>query len=335
MSYRVTDKQLRSLSDSRLSMMLTVAACLLCWVLCYEYSTGFSSETDDTTMPLWALAGRFFNNRLFAYSAGLFMAVTVSCVIQRVCDMEMLIGKRTRLPFMLLLLLISTNVEVLPVKEVTIVSVCLVFALYGFFKSYQSPEATGIFFNMGVLTGFAGLFMPQILWFIPLLWMGMYRFRSLKLRSFMALLTGVFIVYWIVSAWCMWKHDYDMFVSLYKGLANFKILSAETFQYYRTGLYVFILLFILSFFHVRMNVPNSGVRIRRTLSFLLDMSVWLLILILLYGEDSDSLRMLLYIPSSVLIAYFLENIRRRLRFVLYYLMLLSWLASFMLRLWNF
>lgn len=334
MSYRVTNKQLRSLSDSRALIVLTLAVCLLCWVLYYIYSIDFPPKKDEMRMPLWTLASGFFNNRLFACSIGLLMMIVVSCVMQRVCDIEMLIRKRTRLPLMLLLLLISTNVGLLPVKEVAAVSICLVFALYELFKSYQSPEATGSFFNAGVLTGFAGLFMPQILWFIPLLWIGMYRFRSLNFKSFMALLTGALVVYWIVSAWCLWKHDFSMFASLYEGLTNLKILPAEMFKYYRAGSLVFILVFMLSFFHVRTNVYNNSVRVRRILSFLLDMSVWSLILMLLYGEDPDSFQMLLYLPSSVLIACFLENIKRVFRFILYCLMLLSWFTFFLLRLWT-
>jgi hypothetical protein len=314
-------------------MALTVMVCLLCWVLYYLYSIDLPPEKNDRTMPLWALAGEFFNNRLFACSTGLFMMIIVSYVMQRVCDIEMLIRERTRLPLMLLLLLISTNAGLLPVKEVAVVAICLVFALYELFKSYQSPEAVGSFFNAGVLTGFAGLFMPQVLWFIPLFWIGMYRFRSLNMKSFMALLTGALVVYWIVSAWCLWKRDFSMFASLYKGLISFKILSAEMFKYYRAGSLVFILVFIGSFFHVRKNVYSNSVRVRRILSFLLDMSVWSLILMLLYGEDPDSFQMLFYLPSSVLIAYFLESIRRVFRFVLYYLMLLNWLTFFLLRLW--
>jgi hypothetical protein len=335
MNYRVTSKQIRSLSDDRLSTVLTIAGCLLCWVLCYVHSIGCPPGKDDAATPLWTLAGTLFCNRWFAYPAGLLLVIVVAYVMQRICDMEMLVRKRTRLPFMLLLLLISTNVELLPVKEVTIVSICLVFVLYHLFRTCQSPEATGVFFNMGVLTGFAGLFMPQILWFIPLLWVGMYRFRSLSVKSFMALMIGVSAVYWIISAWSLWKRDYSIFVSLYEGLTDFKILPAELFQYDRTGLFVFLFFLLLSFFYVRINMFNNPVRIRRILSFMLDMSVWSLALALAYGEHSDSFQLLLYLPSSVLMAYFLENIRRRLRFVLYYLMLLSWFASFMLRLWNF
>ena len=244
MNYRVTSKQIRSLSDDRLLTVLTIAACLLCWGLCYV-RVGCPPEKDDAATPLWTLAGMIFSDRLFAYPAGLFMAIIVAYVIQRICDREMLIRKRTRLPFMLLLLLISTNVELLPVKDVTIVSICLVFVFYKFFSTNQSPEATGVFFNMGVLTGLSELFMPQIIWIIPLLWVGMYRFRSLSVKSFTALMIGMLTVYWIVGAWSLWKRDYSMFASIYERLTDFKILPAELFQYYRTGLFVFLFFFIL------------------------------------------------------------------------------------------
>ncbi|HCC52247.1 MAG TPA: hypothetical protein DEQ30_09470, partial [Porphyromonadaceae bacterium] len=78
---------------------------------------------------------------------------------------------------MLFLLLMSTNAGLIPVKEVSIVLLCLVFAIYELFYSYQSPELTGKFFNIGVLVGIAGLFMPQIVWLMPLFWIGMYQFR--------------------------------------------------------------------------------------------------------------------------------------------------------------
>lgn len=284
-------------------------------------------------MPLWVLVGHLFSYKPVACFAGLFIMALVAYIMQRISDIEMLIRERTRLPFMLFLLLMSTNAGLIPVKEVSIVLLCLVFAIYELFYSYQSPELTGKFFNIGVLVGIAGLFMPQIVWLMPLFWIGMYQFRTLELRSFMASLIGVLIIWWFVLAWCVWKHDYLMFSTFYDQLADFRFLSVEIFRLYQIGSIVVLLVLAMAFFHVKMDAFNNSVRVRQMLAFLLNMAIWSFGLILLYGKDSDSFLAVIYLPSSVLIAYFLENIRRVFRFVLYYFMLLTWLASFLLRLW--
>ena len=284
-------------------------------------------------MPLWVLVGHLFSYKPVACFTGLFIMALVAYIMQRISDIEMLIRERTRLPFMLFLLLMSTNAGLIPVKEVSIVLLCLVFAIYELFYSYQSPELTGKFFNIGVLVGIAGLFMPQIVWLMPLFWIGMYQFRTLELRSFMASLIGVLIIWWFVLAWCVWKHDYLMFSTFYDQLTDFQFLSVEIFRLYQIGSIVVLLVLTVAFFHVKMDAFNNSVRVRQMLAFLLNMAIWSFGLILLYGKDSDSFLAVIYLPSSVLIAYFLENIRRVFRFVLYYFMLLTWLASFLLRLW--
>jgi hypothetical protein len=247
----------------------------------------------------------------------------------------MLIRKHTRLPFMLFLLLVSANAGLLSLKEVVIVLLCLVFVIFNLFESYQSSEATGNLFNTGVLTGFAGLFMPPVLWFIPLLWVGMYQLRSLNVKSFMASFIGVCVVYWIVTAWCLWNHDFSMMTSLYYGLTDFEILSTEVFQYYRIGSVVVVVILVMAFFHIKMDTFSNSVRVRQMLSFLINMSVWSFILLLLYGADSDSFLAVIYLPSSVLITYYLENIRPVFCFVLFCFMMFIWFASFLLRIWIF
>ena len=314
--FRSTDKRLKSLSDWP-SMVPTFAVCLLCWGLCYVYSIGFPLEKKTITMPLWLLAGNLLGYKSGACLAGLFIMVIVSYVMQRITDIEMLIRERTRLPFMLFLLLVSTNAGLLPIKEVSIALLCLVFAVYELFYSYQSPELTGKFFNIGVLIGVAGLFMPQILWFMPLFWIGMYQFRSLDFKSFMASLIGVLIIYWFVLAWCVWKHDYFMFSALYDELTDFRFLSIEIVQLYQIGTIVVLPVLTMVFFHVKTDALSNSVRIRQLIAFLLNMAIGSVGMIVFYGEDLDSFLAILYLPSSVLIAYFLENIRRIFRFVLY------------------
>ena len=333
--YRYTTKKKKTLSD-KTSVFITISVCLICWITGYLNSVGFPLVKDSAVLPLWESLCNVLDNKVIAYVAGLFLMVLPVFVIQRINDVEMLIRERTRLPFMIFILLASTNAGFIPLNEVSVVLICIVFMIYELFNSYQLPESTGRFFNAGLLIGFAGLFMPQVLWYVPLLWIGMYQFRSISYKSFFASLVGVLIVYWFVLAWCVWNHDFSIFASLYSSLTSVDIFSnSALLQYYRIGFALVVALLITASFFIKMDAFNNSVRVRQMLSFLLNMSVWTLILLFLYSKSPDSFMAILYLPVSVVIAYFIENIRYRFRFVLYYSMLILLFAFYVIRIWIF
>ncbi|MDR1381984.1 MAG: DUF6427 family protein [Tannerella sp.] len=333
MRYRTSNKRLRTLSDWP-SVLLTLAVCLLCRISYYV-----AAPAD--VLPDWAsswtfadriLTDRLASDRLSACLAGFVITLLAAYLLQRISDAGTLIREHTRLPFMLFLALTGASAGLLPVR-IAVVLLCLVLVIHELFRSYQQPEATGHFFNAGALMAFVGLIIPQIVWFVPLLWIGMYRFRSLSARSFLASLAGMFIIGWIVAAWCLWRHDFSMIAALSRELADFHILSAEKFGYSGIGSLVVVAMLVVSFFHIRAEAFGNSVRVRQMLFFLMNMSVWSFVPMLLYGH-SDALPAVLCLPASVLIACFLENLRYGLRFVLYYFILLSLVASFMLQLWT-
>ena len=333
--YRSTTKRIKTLSD-KTSVILTFTVCLICWIIGYFYSVGYPLEKDSAVLPLWESLCNVLNNKIFVYIIGLLIMIMPAFVIQRINDVEMLIRERTRLPLMLFVLFVSTNAGLMPVKEVSVVLICLVFMIYELFNSYQLPESTGRFFNAGLLIGISCMFIPQVLWYVPLLWLGMYQFRSLSYKSFFASLIGVLIVYWFVLAWCVWYNDFSMFGSLFSSLASFDIFSNSLlFQYHRIGFVLIVILQITASFFIKMDAFNNSVRVRQMLSFLLNMSAWTLILLLLYSKNTDSFMEILYLPLSVVIAYFIDNIRYRFRFVLYYSMLVLLFTFYIMRVWNF
>jgi len=259
MYYRSTDKK-KTVSNRR-TLWLTMAVCILCW------SVGFFSAPDNpaghgsAVIPLWDTVAGLFNNRLLSYLPSLLLFTVGAFIMQRISDSELLIGERTRLPFMIFMLLISTNGNLFSFSEIAVVLLCLVGVMYELFVSYHVPEATGRFYNAGFFIGVAGLLLPPVLWFIPLLWIGMYRFRSLDIKSFAASLTGIMMVYWFVMGWCVWKHDFSIFARLYAALTDFNIFPfASLFRYYQIGFLGVILILLMSFFHVQMDAMNNRVR---------------------------------------------------------------------------
>ena len=327
--------RIRTLSD-RPTVLLTIMVCLFCWGIGYFFSMGFPLSVYSAVLPLWGLLYKFLSSSLIVYTTGFLLIVLIAFVIQRICDRDMLTPERTRLPFLLFILLVSTNSGLLPFSEVSLVLLCLVFMIHELSVSYQSPEATGRFFNAGALVGVSGLLIPQVLWIIPILWIGMYQFRSLNLKSFAASLVGILIIYWFILAWCVWNHDFSMFSSLFSSIAGFDIISTTTlFQPYMIGFVGVILLLIPTILHIKTDALSNSVRVRMMLSFLLNISIWSLVLFFFYGNSTDSFFAILYLPGSILLSYYIYNIRYNLRFILYYSMLFLLCLSFILRIWNY
>jgi len=333
--YLSTDKHKRTFSDWP-TMLSTLIICLLCWIAGYYSSLGFPLTTDHTVLPFIETIYQWVESKLLTYIIGISLLLFMAFIIQRICDIEMLISERTRLVFLFFVLLMSTHAGLLPFKEVTLVLLCMVLVIYALFNVYQQPEATGKMFNAGVYLGIAGLFMPQALWFVPLLWMGMYQFLTLSYRSFVASLLGVLTIYWIVLGWCVWTHDYSMFTLIYSSLKEVDFLSVFlSFRYYQLGFFIVLLLVFVAFFHIKMDAMNNRVRVRQMLSFLIYMSIWSLALVCIYSADADAFIVLFYLPVSIIMAYFFENLKARFRFLLFYLVLAINAFSFMLRLWNY
>ena len=328
-----TNKRGRELSDWP-TMMITIFACLFCWVMGCVYSVGFPLADGNTILPAWEYFRKVLSNITVAYVAGVLLFLPVAYIIQRISDIEMFLHHRTRLPFMFFILLTSTNAGLLPIGEITIVLLCSIFMLYELFNSYQKPEATGLFFNAGVFVGVASLFTPQIFLVAPLLWIGMYQFRSLSFKSFMASFMGLTIIYWFALAWCVWKHDFSMFTLLYSSITDFDVLDFN-FKYHHIGIICSTLLLIVAYIYIRIDAFSNSVRVRQMLSFLFNMAIWPLPLIFLYGNSSDTFLAMSYLPSSVLIAYLFDSAGRRLRFILYYFVLAVLVSSYVLRVWNF
>ena len=332
MQYIVRRK--KTLSDGP-HVLITVLICLLCWIACYFHSSGFPLNAGDAVLPFWHDLLTGLKSKVVVYSFGLIIMALTAFIIQRINDIEMLVSERTRLVFMLYILLTSTNLEIIPFNNGTIVLLCLVGMIYELFKTFQSPEDKSNLFNAGAYIGMAGLFMPQILWFVPLLWLGMYQLYSLSYRSFIVSLMGALTIYWFVLTWSLWKHDFSMFRNIYASLTDIQLFSVFLSSQYYIGLIFIAFLMIPVLLSIKMDAVGNRVRVRQMLSFLSNMAIWTCILLCLYGKNAGVLLAVLYLVLSVLLAYFIENMRKRFYFLLYYFILILSSGSFILQLWNY
>jgi hypothetical protein len=325
MNYYNTEKRNRSLPE-KTTAAITIIICPVCWGISYFYAKDFPINSVSEILI----------NKGIVYMIGLLAMITAGFLIQRINDHEMFLKERTRLPLMLFLLFFSTNAVLLPVSNATIVIFCLVALLHELFKSYQKPEATVDFYNAGAYMGIASFFVPQMLFFVPAIWAGMYNFRALELKSFLASFTGIMTTGWIMLAWCVWKNDFSVYANWWNDLVYINFFPIESMlQYQRLALIGILILATVSCFYVKTGSFTNIVRMRTMLSFLVNITVLAVFLTFLYSDKADIFQAIIYLTGAVLIAYFSEAVKHWIKIALFYFMLAVLLFSFIASVWNF
>jgi hypothetical protein len=77
------------------------------------------------------------------------------------------------------------------------VPLAFLIAISQLFSSYESPHPAESIFHAFFFIGLGSLLFPQLLYFVPLFYLGMINFRSLSLKSFFAGLIGLCVPYWL------------------------------------------------------------------------------------------------------------------------------------------
>lgn len=98
---------------------------------------------------------------------------------------------------------------------------------YQLFTTYHDPEAREKAYSAALLIGIGSLLWVHLLWFLPLFWLGMYNFRSLTSRTFIASLLGVATVYWFLLGWCVWQRDFTLFNVPFSTLFKVRLLATD------------------------------------------------------------------------------------------------------------
>ena len=93
--------------------------------------------------------------------------------------------------------------------NVAVVQITFIAFLLFLLRSYQEPNATGLTFYAFCALGIASIVFPQILLFLPPLWIVMaIDIQSFSPRTFMSSIIGVLAPYWFVAAWLIYTGRY-------------------------------------------------------------------------------------------------------------------------------
>lgn len=307
----------------------------LCWIIGYIDSVGYPVYGEMIATPLWNTICRILPGKLFTYLIGILLMFGGAYLLHRANYALGLIREKTLLPFLLYVLLLSTNLHFFPLKPTSIGSFCLILAIYQLFTSYHDPESNIETFTAALFIGIGSLLWVHTLLFLPLFWVGMYNFRSLSPKTFTASLLGVSTVYWFVLGWSVWQGDYSAFTvpfpTLYK--VHWLLLGTMNWIDWICLAYIVVLI-VLASANIRMHEYDDNPRTRQFLSFLILFAVWSFVLFFLYEDSAEEYLQVLCIPAALLIAHFITVIQNKYTCLLFHLTVIFYVAFLFLRLWN-
>ncbi len=262
-----------------------LCACIFCWIMGYVDSVGYPVYGEVTAPPLWNALCLVLPGKLFTYLIGFLLMAGGAFLVHRVNYALMLIREKTLLPFLFYALLTSTNPDFFPLKSTSVGVFCLILALYQLFTSYHDPDATDKAYNASLIISIGSLLWIHILWFLPLFWLGMYNFRTLNIRTFVASLFGILTVYWFVFGWCVWEWDFTAFTIPFTSLFKIRFLAVLG-----TGIIDWIQivlvagLTIIASLNIVTHEYEDNLRTRQFLSFLIVMAIWSFGLFFIYEQ---------------------------------------------------
>ncbi|MCL2650631.1 MAG: hypothetical protein FWD60_06355 [Candidatus Azobacteroides sp.] len=253
--------------------------------------------------------GRIFAGATFyQYITWLVFVIQLGIIflLLRINYVHRIIVKKTVLPVVFFLLLTASYPSLYNNLEGNISAFLFVLCLALTLKNYHNPKSQPDSFNIAlILTLGSMLIWRPLLFFIPLFWIGFYRFRALNGKSFAASLLGIFIVYLFLSAWCLHINDWSLFFNnlpQFDKTFNIRWIEIRWYDWVLDGFLLFLLIMTAT------QIFASGISEKiKTISFfkyLYIIIVVLFVLAIFFDQAVYNIQCIIYIPVAFIIGYY-------------------------------
>ncbi|GHV52716.1 hypothetical protein FACS1894181_16020 [Bacteroidia bacterium] len=322
--------------DIPFNYVLLVGMSLFFWIAGYSESAGYPVYSGVSSTPLWATVCRMLPNKAVTYLIGVLLLAGGAFLIYRANYMLIIIREKTYMPFLFYLIFISSNTDFFPLNSASLGVFCLILAFYQILTTYHNTNVIPQIYNSALLIGAGSLLWVHILWFVPVFWYGMYSFKSMTLRTFLAFLTGLATVYWFLLGWCVWTEDFSFFSIPFASLlkTGFPAFGLGPVDWLSMGCLLSVGL--LAVVNILLHEYDDSLRTRQFLFFIILFGIVPFGLSFIYEQQSTEFLEVSCMPLAILIAHFFTTSKSRWLKWLYYLFMALFLLLAILRSpWSF
>ncbi|GHT41510.1 hypothetical protein AGMMS49965_11410 [Bacteroidia bacterium] len=230
--------------------------------------------------------------------------ISTAFVLLSLSQVFVVIRQRTLLPAFFYLLFVGAFPQYFDDWEGSLIAFDVLLCFYVLFATYQQRNSQGGAFNISVLLTLGSFLWTPMLYFFPLFWYGLYRFKSLNVRTFLASWMGFAIIYLFIFAWSIYQNDEAIFFDLlpvFELQWHFDLDAITLRERIIVGYLAFLL--VLAGSEIFMSGISEKVRAITTLGFLYVATIAVFIFFELQICDV-SWQLIVYIPSALLLAHY-------------------------------
>lgn len=295
------------------TILITIITGMLIWLQKFIDPVSIDSLYNPDAMPLHSFVFSLLKgNALLGTILSFILFMSLAFYLANFNTRLFFITERTLLPASLYVLaggfLVSTHVfnPVFPATLLLLISMDSVMA------SYRKTGIAYNYFNASLFLSVGSLFYFNIIWFFPVILIGIFLIRTFSLRELILSLFGLLAPYIVVFAvYYISGSEIQLFANL---LIN-NIVNPSA-QYYWSPLLITILLIgtlllIISLIHLIRIFPTKKIKTRKTFSLL----IWILIIALavyfLVPSASVELIYVVLIPFVYIISHFIVFVKNK------------------------
>ncbi len=308
---------------------LPLSVIILITVICWAVTIGFNWDNIPVQINnslFYSLLQAFLPISI-SLGINLFLVLATSILLLWLNQTYSIIRTKTYLPFLFYMLFITTDHHSFFSFSGNISTIILVITVFHLFKSYQKEKTVEEAFNVGALISLGSLFSTQMLFFIPIIWIGLSFVQSFSLKSFFASLVGVLAVYWLVFCWYVYKKDLAGFTEPFQYLFQINISSITSLElpdWIRVGFS--LLITILAIINFQLHSFKDKIRTRVYFYFILTLIGFVAILLSLGILPMTEYAGTYYFSVSLLAAHFFATTNTRLSSIFFYLTLITFIG---------
>lgn len=281
---------------------------------------------------LWSPISFLFENPLISLTASTLSVLIISWLILIINNKFSLIRSRSNLPFITPFLLLSLHPYFMVMTGNYIAIIFILIAFIPLLESYQKEDSYLYSFRSSVLIAVASLFQVYAIILIPLWWRGERTMRGPQLRSFLATLFGVILVYITLFSVYILLDDIYTFLYPINCFIDISIPKITDYSIFEWATFIFILLY----FSINMALSIKEFARDKVLTLNLMQFIIYIIIILLIGQVIFWEATNFYITLSVVLisfisSYFYSKTTSKSNIYLGYIMLFLMLLFYLLQ----
>jgi len=284
-----------------LAVVLVIGCCGI-WMLSFEGGHSAASNFQHNSV-LEILQSVFSPKSLLLKLAGLLFTLLNVFLIAQINNRFTIIRTRTFLPIFIFLLLMGTwNQTHFMIGSQLSLTLFLI-ALFYFFNMTRDGKASEEAFMGTLLISLSSLIINQLIFLIPVCWIGFMIFQSFSLRTFLASVFGT-LVPWIFYVGITYLvHDNINFASIF--VLDFNLtLPISYFNLseviYAASITIIMIISLVGLFSIS---GSDAIHTRNKLNFLVFLQIALLVLSLIFRNQLFSFLPYFALVYSFLISY--------------------------------